>query len=1098
MVQRRPLQEDSPPVVFRTPAGSRRLCPGAAACTAAVWALAAFLALAPARAEPEAGNAGIALAPYDISCWTTDNGLPQNSVNDLVQSLEGYLWIATYNGLARFDGVRFLVYDKSNTPAFVHNAVNCLHLDVAGVLWIGTSGGVVRWRRGGSPEFEPVPQLAGQTVLSLCGDGSGSLWVGTTDGLWQVGAGGVTRRFGVREGLPAAPISNLQDAGAEGLWIGSLGGGAGRFSGGRYYPLTTREGLPDDNIHALFRDRDGNLWIGTESGLVRRNRDGLAVFSTADGLADSDIRAIFRDRRRRLWVGTNKGGVNRRDKDLFLPVPLKSFTANDSPRSFLEDREGSLWIGFKGGLVQLKPGKFQTFDRRRGLPADEVRAVVQDRDGGLWIGTVGSGLVHFDGAGFTVYGRESGLLNDRVWSLSLAPNGDLWLGTYGGGAYRFSGGKFERFDRSRGLSSDSVRVVYADSRGWVWVGTNGGGLNVIRDGRIDRYTAADGLAGDIIYAVAESPPGTIWVGAFSGGLSRLENGRITTFGKEAGLREHAVWALHPDAAGNLWIGTNEHGLVRFRDGQCRYFTTADGMAEDIAFQVLEDDSGALWMNGNAGLYRVGKEDLLRYERGEITRIPSQTLGKADGFPNLSCGGPGQPAGCRGTEGRFWFATARGVVAINPRRIPVNRVAPQLIVDKVTIDETEYSGNDLIEAPPGDGNVEISYTGASFISPERMLFQYRLEGYDRDWVKAGTRRAAFYTNLPPGEYTFHVIACNGDGLWNWEGVRLKFRIRPFYYQTVWFYAGLVCLMALCLWTYHGWRVRNMRARARRLQALVDERTRELDAARRELEAQNAKLRELDRLKTEFLAAVSHELRTPITSIFGFAKVTQKQFQKISAALDEHVTDPTVRGHIPKVGANLDIITVEGERLVRLISDGLDLTKIEAGLMQWNDADWDAAELLALAARAVQGFFIEHREPRFLVEIEEVRRTVRTDRDRFVQVVSNLVSNAAKHTTRGHVRLSARADSDRLRVSVEDTGAGIPAEECGRVFDKFYQSVRPDTRTSRGSGLGLFICRQIVEHYGGAIGVESRPGQGSRFFFDVPLLPIPRDAEAPPQA
>ncbi len=772
------------------------------------------------------------LDEYAVERYSTENGLPQSSVLSMVQTRDGYLWLGTYEGLARFDGLNFTVFDKSNTSEMESNSIKALAEDSQGGLWVGTSSGLLHYSQGRFESFGGRQELRSHFILCLLLDHSGTLWIGTTGGLHRW-ADNRLEAFTTAHGLSGNYISALSDDGAGGIWIGT-GRGLNHFLDGKIRIFNTADdasgygnanasagGLPHNDIRALHLDRQGTLWIGTSGGGLISFRAGRFE-RLAERLSSDDIRAVYRDRHGVLWIGTNQEPLNRL-KDGRVSVMGQRLAGLMSARAILEDREGSIWVGTRDGLIQIKDEKFILYGMRNGLPVDPVRAVFEDRRGSIWVGTVGGGLVRFQDGEWKTFGRAQGLDSDHIWSIAQSRDDSLWVGTYGGGLFRQAGwSKGGSFVRIAGISSDIIRAIYPDSRDRIWVGTNGGGLDCIEKGKITNFTAADGLPSNYIYALGEDNKGRIWVGAYNGGLAVLENGHFRRLAADQ-LSDQPVWVIHPDRDGDIWVGTDQAGLLWIHDERIVRFTSRDGLYSDQAFQILEDGRGRLWMNCNKGIYHVAKKELIAFAAGRLAGIPCISFGKAEGIKVTESSGPAQPAGCIDRRGRIWFPTIRGLSMFDPDRSRINRVEPQLVIEKVMINGSGMATSGKVTAAPGKGNIEIAYTATSFLQVDKMQFAYRLEGFEADWILAGNRRSAFFTNLPPGPYTFRVIAGNADGIWNRSGAAVQFVLKPYFTQTA-FFRWLVALAGVLMLTGLLFLVlQRAKARERKLEQLVDERT-----------------------------------------------------------------------------------------------------------------------------------------------------------------------------------------------------------------------------------------------------------------------------------
>ena len=380
--------------------------------------------------------------------------------------------------------------------------------------------------------------------------------------------------------------------------------------------------------------------------------------------------------------------------------------------------------------------------------------------------------------------------------------GTLWIGTPDG-LSQFKDGKFKTFTVADGLSNDLVRSIYVDRRGNVWAGTRGG-LNRFKDGAFTIFTTSDGLANDFIGAIFEDASGSLWVGTRAG-LSEFKDGRFTNFTTRDGLSSDVVISLHEDREHNLWIGTNGGGLNRLRDGRFVSYTTRNGLPDDVIYRILEDAQQNLWLSSPKGIFKLSKSELNEFAESHTTTLYPTTYGTADGMLTRECSGGGYPAGWQSSDGRLWFSTIRGVAMIDPAAIQINRQAPPVAIEQIRIYDHPMPLNQKIELSPGTTRLDFYYTALSFIAPERVRFKYRLEGFDPEWIDGGARRAAFYTNLRPGRYKFRVIAANNDGIWNEQGATFELYLRPHFYQTYWFYALLLLMLALLVWQTYQFRV-----------------------------------------------------------------------------------------------------------------------------------------------------------------------------------------------------------------------------------------------------------------------------------------------------
>ncbi|HEY7574862.1 MAG TPA: two-component regulator propeller domain-containing protein [Thermoanaerobaculia bacterium] len=805
----------------------------------ALFSLVALFDSAPAAAlDPRK-----AITQYSHQVWQAREGLPQNSIHAMIQTRSGYLWLGTQEGLVRFDGVQFSVFDRANTAWMRSNHIQALLEDRRGGLWVGTNGGgVVRWSENDDQVFAATSRegLAGDHVNCLFEDAAGAVWIGTTSGLSRYEAGKL-RSDVLPPEMRRKDVRAVGEGRHGGLWVGTSEGDLLRWHGGRW--LTEKiAGLAKSPIRVFARDHEGSLWIGTEGGGLASWKDGaVALYAVSGGISGSKILSILEDREGSLWIGTDGAGLSRFSDGKWSSYALAQGLSNGFIASLCEDKEGSLWIGTHGGgLNRLSDGSFTRYASPEGLTYDDVSTFLQARDGSLWIGTWGGGVNRMKDGRVTAYTSRNGLSYDEVSSLAEDKDGSLWVGTWGGGLNRLSGGRFQQIGGH--LAAEKVTCLAIDRSGALWVGTLGSGISRLAGGAWTSVTTKQGLPNDSARAIVETPDGGFWIGT-DGGLALYRDGVFRKYDVADGLSNEAIYSLRVDMAGVLWVSTLGGGLHRFDGGRFTAFTTQQGLFDSVIFQILDDESGHLWMSSNRGVYRVSTADLDAVAQGKLKVIPWRLFGTADGMESSECNGGNQPAGIRTRDGRLWFATLKGAVVVDPERLSTNTVPPPVQIEEVIADKKRLDPVREARIPPGSGALEFHYAGLSFLAPQKVRFRYRLEGFDKEWVDAGTRRAAYYTNTPPGRYRFRVIACNNDGVWNDKGANYSFTLAPHIYQTRWFFsicAGALLFLATGLYRL---RIQNLTHRKAELVRLVGERTRQLEEANTRLEQANRALRRL---------------------------------------------------------------------------------------------------------------------------------------------------------------------------------------------------------------------------------------------------------------
>ncbi|MGD0902970.1 MAG: two-component regulator propeller domain-containing protein [Terracidiphilus sp.] len=745
------------------------------------------------------------LANYGRQTWVMENGLPQNTVQALVQTRDGFVWLGTEVGLVRFDGNGFEVFDRNSSPALPGNDVRCLLETKDGALWIGTSEGLARWKDGAVTAFTTKDGLPGNGIRALVESRIGYLLVWTDFGLARLNDDGRFIDVTSRIRLPASSITAVTTDGQGGVSVMT------RESVARYEGEGSRSPVLQQQLEPVF-PKDGAEFIQEITGEVVVATKGMAqvlhgdtvVARLAAGkeLPGSRIQALLLDRERCLWIGTN-GGLARWVDGKLERLPVTDPLATASVLALMEDREGNLWVGTEtSGLHILRDQRFRTMGAREGLSSDAMTTVVEDSAGTLWVGTGGAGLNAVGKNGRVKnYTVKDGLLSDVILSLAAAPNGDLWVGTPDG-LNRIRGGKIDAFTSADGLPDDFIRSLLADGDGSLWIGTRRGLTHWTNPGsgisgeHMETFTQASGLGSDLVGSMVRDASGDLWVATLAG-LSRLHAGRISNYMTADGLSSNVITALLSRANGTLLIGTQDHGWNLW-DGR-RFSKVVDGGLDQTSIHaILDDGGGHLWFATGNGIARCDCNGMgsKMSEAGTAAGCSHwMEFGAADGLRSRDTATNSHPSAWRSRDGRLWFATPKGLVEVDPAHFPVNSVPPPVALERFAVDDAALrAAGSLVVVQAGHVHFEFDYAGLSFTAPQKVRYRYMLEGFDRGWTEAGTRRAAYYTTIPPGKYTFRVQAANNDGVWNTEGAALTFELRPHFYQTVWFYALMVALAA----------------------------------------------------------------------------------------------------------------------------------------------------------------------------------------------------------------------------------------------------------------------------------------------------------------
>jgi signal transduction histidine kinase/ligand-binding sensor domain-containing protein len=966
-------------------------------------------------------------AQYRFDSWDTEDGLPQNTIYAMTQTRDGYLWLTTYDGLVRFDGVRFTVFDKGNTKGILSNRFTCIYEDTEGVLWIGTEyGGLVRYAGGEFKTFADTDGLPSKSLRYIQQDDQGNLVVSADTGIFCLRSnkfepcisGEWARYFRVHWGKSGAKwiidkngldkikngktihhpiqwrdnavdeIQFFEDVSGD-LWIGAADAVIYRITDDGIIRYSREGGERVENgtvtINALGSvtgaDADGNIWLSNSgSGVVVFNpqtRD-FKQFTTADGLSSNSIKSIFRDREGTLWIGTDNRGLNRITKQFIRTISDKDGMKETNVYPVLEDSAGNVWVGASNGLSRIKDGAVTNYEQFIG-----VQALYEDRVGRVWIG----------------FEQRAGY---------------------------FENGRFT--EMTDVLGRLSFTSIHQDRTGCFWFGGDYG-LVRFKDGNVTHYTVKEGLPSDEIKLVHEDLRGTVWLATY-GGLVQIKDNKFITLTEADGLVSNRVRTITEDADGTFWIGTYDGGISRFKDGKFFNYTTANGLFNNGAFRILEDFRGNFWISSNRGIYRVSKSQLNDFADGKIPALTSIAYGTQDGMLNTECNGGRQPAGIKSRDGRLWFPTQQGVVVVDPEAIPFNSIAPPVVIESLKIDNQSVSfPHSAIEIQPGQANLEIAYTGLSLIKSDQVRFKYKLAGINDEWIDAGTRRTAYFSYLPPGNYTFTVIAANSDGVWNTEGKQVRVRVVPPFYRTWWFISLLALSVAVLTLSVYKIRVSQLK----------QEKKRQEDFSRRLIDLQE---NERKRIAGELHDSLSQNLviikNRAMISLQGRDQAEQafEQLEEIADAATESLSE------VREIAHNLRPFQI----------DRLGLTKaIEALIRKANTPE------LSVAA-----------------ELAEIDRILKPEMEiNLYRILQESLNNIIKHSSATEANVKITKNEGVIEITIQDNGKG------------FDLSLTRLGESQNGSGFGLIGISERARILGCTPLIESEFGQGTKIYLRVAI-------------
>ncbi|MDN5213601.1 two-component regulator propeller domain-containing protein [Fulvivirgaceae bacterium BMA12] len=999
------------------------------------------------------------ITQYNHDYWDLDKGMPSNTVLDNRLSSEGYMWIATFDGLVKFDGVNFQIFNEKNHPAFKKNGVLSLFEDDDNLLWIGSNGGgLIKMENNNFVLFQDDTLQQSNIIADIDQDREGFLWLATRNGVSKFKDGDFIRDPQL-ESLSSSAILSLMIDNEGGIWIGTLGEGLYLLSEGRLEHFDTGSGLDNNSVRSLLEDSQGNIWIGTNIG-INRYRDGAISTLEIPGISSGFfVNDIIEDVYGALWFASDIGLIKSYREKIEILDQTNGLIDNNV-QSLAFDNEGSLWMGnYRRGISRIKDGKFKNFGVLEGLSNEVINIAYQEGDR-IWIGT-DNGLAKFENEKITSFSLGSGYQKNRVRDVLRDRQGNLWICTYDGLVLFDDGVVKKRYFQKDGLTNNKLRVMAEDTEGNIWIGTSKG-LNKFRDGDFVQYGRKDGLQNEFIMSIFEDSQQRLWIGTDGGGIHLWENGRFKNYSEQEGLASNVVFQISEHANGDLWIGTNG-GVTRYDGTSFKSITFRNGLYSNSVFQIIIDSDDDFWLMTNKGIQQTNHQMLQAVLDGEIAQIKEAvTYDHSEGMRSSVV--TGASIGDLGKNGEILVPTFKGLTIINPEEIRINNFKPPVLITDVLLNNQQRPFLEDITLPAGSESLEIHYTGLSLYASDEVRFHYKLEGFDEDWVDAANRRVAYYTNLPPGSYIFRVKAANNDGVWNEEGTNITLTKEAFFYQTKWFPVMILLFVFLAGFLTYYLRARQLKNKNKELMELVEIHTRDIHKQNQEITEQKEELKQLNAIKDKLFSIISHDLRGPINSFSGIlgllstGSITKEETAMLSKNLE---------GDLNRLKSLLDNLL----NWAKTQMQGIKSNQVPIAL---SEVVKENMELLGLDA---------HKKQIDLINKVAVNTKVMADLDMTKLVFRNLIGNAIKFTPNtGDVIVQAQqVEENFVEIWVIDNGVGIPDDIAKKLFSNDYHYSKLGTSKEDGFGLGLLLCREFIEENGGKIWVESEEGKGSIFKF-----------------
>lgn len=987
-------------------------------------------------AQSSSFNPKNSLENISISQWTTDDGLPSNNTNSVFQDSHGLIWIASNNGLMVYDGERIETYDKNRLAFLDNDGFYNVAEDHNKTIFIASKGdGLIQYKKGKFKTYKSAGAEIPKSVRSVFVASDSSMYLGSnSQGLYRVKNDTAVKL--TDESYDPYIIQTIIEDGDQNIWFGTEGQGLNQIKDDQIRNFDMSTGLLSNDVFSLSY-HEGKIFIGTSKGLQWMDEE--LMLHEAVSLQDIYVNSLLIDDWGMIWVGS-EGGVARWNPKSDQLEWLKSKHNIDLVRinSLIKDKEDQVWLSSnRSGLIQIKESKVSNLAKPT-LSSNRINIIHESRDGNLYIGTDANQLDVYDGKRFRALPIRTDLKGNGVRDIFHDRDGSLWLATYIGIIHMHNGTE-QLYSTTEGMPADNFRTIHKDQQGYFWFGTRSGGLVQFKDGQIIRvFGNGQGLESNFVFSIAEADTGEIYVGTFGGGLTVIDqNGDSRTYHlgeDDSGL---LLFNIDFDENGLAFVTTN-NGLVYFENEQLKEVVLRSEQRSCTFFDLIIDDKDHMWLTTNLGVLQFKKSDWELYRTNQMEAIPYFIVDESSGMNTEEC--TGATRSTKVQNGSIYVPTLGGLVVIDPDTFKRDRYLPKVCIRHMMADDQSmniYEG--MVNCKPGTSRYRFDFSVLSYISPERNQYRYKLEGFDADWSHTTYDGAVEYTNLSPGDYTFKVIGTNDGSVWNTEGDMLQFKVEPFYYQTTWFMGLCISIVILTIVLFYTWRV-----------AFINNQNRELKKV-------NA---ELDR----FVYSASHEMRSPLSSILGLINV---------ATMDKS----------PNKDEYLDYIKLSVQRLDALLKDIVDHSKnarLEV-VVEKIDVKQQAEEILQDISYLENYAKIKHS----ITSPEDL--AFYSDAKRLKIVMSNLITNAFKHhapddIAEAYVNIDIKMVENQLQIIISDNGPGIPDEEQGKIFNMFYRA----THKSEGTGLGLYLVKEIIENLKGTIALDSKPNEGTTFTIEIPDL------------
>lgn len=1038
--------------------------------------------------------------------WTTDDGLPVNSINSILQDHSGYIWLATYDGLVRFNGTSFKTFKRSDYPGLVNNRIDFIFEDSSERLWIlGEYETVIKYE---NHEFTPYDGSNGFTNANadhIVEDKAGDIWIGTKDGVFRYSqnqlkhftqtpvnyvVAGPNASVWIASGNsvqvikdetvhdvemnlenPLGEIIKLYFSQKNELWLITTDG-IWKKSGSEFHHVVVDNSIASDEFAVFLEVEENELFIGGSNGFYHIEESNR-IISDKHFLPNISIREMKKDSNGRIWIIAWNGELylfNYTEESIILVSRELGFV-DERVSGMMEDRAGNLWfIADPGGLHQLESAQVRHITTKQGLSVDNVISVFEDRDKQIWVGTRDGGLNLIKDKEIAVFGLKKQFPMTVVNTIAQQKNGRIWIGTYRNGLFTMNSDGSE-IRKVQGVNKEFGVYAIHHSNNETWIGTEAG-LIKITDNKLTLFDESDGLPHPFVRVIIEDIAGGLWLGTNGGGIAYFKNEKVQKIcNKENGLSSNRIRTIHIDEknANIIWVGSEDRGLTRIKNGEATIFLKKDGLHDEVIHQILEYDN-TLWMSTNRGIFNVQKKEFNDFAEGNISQITSQVFGKSEGMLKIEGNGGSQFAGIKTSDKKLLFSTQAGIAVIAPDQFEQRSPPEFVLIEELVVKGKDYYQNQNLVFPEGTLSLEINFAALTYHSPSKIEFAYKTEGLENDWTYIGNRHVVYFYNLSYGTYTLIIRARNVSGTWSDSTASVTFSIQPHFYETGWFLFAMILAGIGIIVGLIKLRFNQLQKRQHLLETMIGERTEDLEREKLEVERQKEVIEELVQAKDHFFTNISHELRTPLTLVLG---PLQQLNEKRNLSEEKRIR-------------LLSTANQNGKRLQDLVEQVLDVTRLDSNNLDFNPIMIDIVRFLR---RMVDSFesLADSKKIRLKFEIQLKELYLPVDKDKFQKIITNLLSNAVKFTPEnGNITLSVNDRVDTVEITLTDSGCGIEEQHLSQIFDRFHSNEKHISGGGNGLGVGLALTKEYVMLHQGSITVKSKKNEGSVFTLNLPKL------------